>query len=51
MPIYEYECAGCARVSSHVVMGSNRKQRVTCPHCGSVRTRRVMSGEKFESTV
>ena len=43
MPIYEYECARCARVSSHVVMGSNRKPRVACPHCGSARTRRVMS--------
>ncbi len=43
MPIYEYECARCARVSSHVVLGANRKPRVACPHCGSTRTRRVMS--------
>jgi putative FmdB family regulatory protein len=42
MPIYEYECDRCARISSHVVMGANRKPRVACPHCGS-RTRRVMS--------
>jgi len=27
------------------------KPRVTCPHCGSARMRRVMSGEKFETTV
>jgi len=43
MPIYEYECARCARVSSHVVMGRKRKPRIACPHCGSARTRRVMS--------
>ena len=43
MPIYEYECARCAHVSSHVILGPNRKPRVACPHCGSARMRRVMS--------
>jgi putative FmdB family regulatory protein len=42
MPIYEYECARCARISSHVVMG-RRRARVACPDCGSARMRRVMS--------
>jgi putative FmdB family regulatory protein len=43
MPIYEYECAKCARISAHVVLGSNRRTKIECPHCGSARTRRVMS--------
>ncbi len=43
MPIYEYECARCTRVSAHVVLGRSRKLRVACPDCGSARTRRVMS--------
>lgn len=43
MPIYEYECARCGRISSHVVLGSERKNRPACEHCGSTRTRRVMS--------
>jgi putative FmdB family regulatory protein len=44
MPIFEYECARCRRVSSHVVMGSSRRrERIACPECGAVRMKRVMS--------
>ncbi len=43
MPIYEFECARCGRVSSHVMIGSERKERPACPQCGSARMRRVMS--------
>jgi putative FmdB family regulatory protein len=43
MPIFEYQCASCRRVSSHVVLGSKRKSRPACPYCASPRTRRVMS--------
>jgi putative FmdB family regulatory protein len=43
MPIYEYECAACGRVESHVVLGSRRTKRPACSHCGESRTRRVMS--------
>jgi len=43
MPIYEYECGACERIASHVLLGSKRRSRPACPHCGSVRTRRVMS--------
>ena len=44
MPIFEYECVRCERVSSHVVMGSSgRRERLKCPDCGSVRLKRVMS--------
>ena len=44
MPIFEYECARCRLISSHVVMGSSgRRERRECPECGSARMRRVMS--------
>jgi putative FmdB family regulatory protein len=43
MPIFEYECARCGRISSHVVIGSRRRERRECPGCGSARLRRVMS--------
>jgi putative FmdB family regulatory protein len=44
MPIYEYECARCARVFSHVVLGSETISRAPlCHHCKSSRTRRVLS--------
>lgn len=43
MPIFEYECGRCGRVSSQVVLGSEKRSRPACPHCGSAKTRRVMS--------
>jgi putative FmdB family regulatory protein len=43
MPIYEYECCDCERIASHVLLGSKRRSRPACPHCGSARTKRVMS--------
>jgi len=43
MPIYEYECGACERIASHVILGSRRRARPACPHCGSTKTKRVMS--------
>jgi putative FmdB family regulatory protein len=43
MPIFEYECAACGRIGSHVVLGTERARRPQCPHCRSTRTKRVMS--------
>jgi putative FmdB family regulatory protein len=43
MPIYEYECTACAKVSSHVMMGSRRRPKLACPACGAGRLKRVMS--------
>jgi len=37
MPIYEYECAACAKISSRVVMGSRRRLKLACPACGWVK--------------
>jgi putative FmdB family regulatory protein len=43
MPIYEYECTGCATVSSHVMMGPRRRASPACPACGARKLKRVMS--------
>ena len=43
MPIFEYECARCGRVNSQVILGTEKKRMPACRHCGSTRTRRVMS--------
>ncbi len=43
MPIYEYECGRCGWLGSQVVIGSERERLPACPHCGSRKTRRVMS--------
>ena len=43
MPIFEYECARCGAISSHVVMNARRRERISCPTCASPKLRRVMS--------
>jgi putative FmdB family regulatory protein len=43
MPIFEYECNRCGRISSHVVLNVKRRERLNCPKCKGVRLRRVMS--------
>jgi putative FmdB family regulatory protein len=43
MPIFEYECGDCGEIESRVVLGSERADGQPCAHCGSARTRRVMS--------
>lgn len=43
MPIYEYECAVCGRLSSQVILGSEREVPPPCAGCGAAETRRVMS--------
>lgn len=42
MPIYEYECELCKRISSFLILGS---ERLTphCRYCGSKRVRRIIS--------
>jgi putative FmdB family regulatory protein len=43
MPIFEYECAACGRVGSHVLLGKERTSRPQCQYCRSPRTKRVLS--------
>ena len=50
MPIFEYECGRCGQGSSVVVLGSEKETRPACPHCGSMKTRRVMSSFAMSSS-
>jgi putative FmdB family regulatory protein len=41
MPIYEFECEGCGKHFEELVAAG--AVDVACPHCGSTRTRRLLS--------
>ena len=43
MPIYEYECHGCRRRVSLLVLRPSAAESPACPRCGSQALSRVMS--------
>ena len=43
MPIYEYECGGCRRRVSLLVLSPSKAEAPRCPRCGSVELTRLMS--------
>lgn len=43
MPIYEYRCQKCERVSSVFVRSVKAELKPKCEHCGSMRMKRLMS--------
>ena len=43
MPIYEYECGGCRRRVSLLVLTPSRAADPRCPRCGSAELTRLMS--------
>ena len=43
MPIYEYDCGGCRRRVSLLVMAPSRAEAPRCPRCGSSELTRLMS--------
>jgi putative FmdB family regulatory protein len=43
MPIYEYVCKACGRVSSFLIRRVAEHKRPACPHCGSRKTSRAVS--------
>ncbi len=43
MPIYEYRCQECERLSSVFVRSVTAEVKAKCEHCGSTRMTRVMS--------
>jgi len=43
MPIYEYECHGCRRRVSLLVLRPSTAEAPTCPRCGSQALSRLMS--------
>lgn len=43
MPIYEYECLGCRRRVSLLVLAPSRAEAPRCPRCGSPDLSRLLS--------
>ena len=43
MPIYEFRCDDCGRVTSHFSRKADASLAASCEHCGSARTRRLVS--------
>lgn len=43
MPIYEYACRACGRVSSFLVRNLSAHRTPACPHCGATKMRRAVS--------
>jgi putative FmdB family regulatory protein len=48
MPIYEFLCGDCRRVTNHFTRKVDTELKVACEHCGSGKTARMMS--KFGRT-
>ncbi len=43
MPIYEYQCQECHRVSGFLILNLNEAFTPVCPRCGSLTLTRVLS--------
>jgi putative FmdB family regulatory protein len=43
MPIYEYECRSCRRITSALILKKEEEAAVRCTHCGGGRLTRVLS--------
>lgn len=43
MPIYEYRCSDCRRISEFLILNLNSPFAPVCPKCGSNRMERVLS--------
>jgi putative FmdB family regulatory protein len=50
MPIYEYRCEDCRRLTSQLVLKPGTVTPPTCGVCGSARTQRVLSGFAYHRT-
>ncbi len=43
MPLYEYKCEDCGRVSEVLVRNTVKQGEVACNVCGSLKTNRIIS--------
>ena len=43
MPIYEYECRSCRRITSALILKKEEEKVVRCAHCDGDRLTRVLS--------
>ena len=47
MPIYEYECEKC-KTTFETIVSINSTEDVSCKHCGSMDTRKLMSASSLK---
>jgi putative FmdB family regulatory protein len=43
MPIYEYRCEACKKISSFLLLRTTEEIEPHCKHCGNIRVARVIS--------
>jgi putative FmdB family regulatory protein len=43
MPIYEYRCVDCGKVSEILQRSLTQEERPVCAHCGSIKMERMIS--------
>ena len=43
MPIYEFRCAECGRITNYFTRKIDTDTKAPCEHCGSAKTSRMMS--------
>lgn len=43
MPIYEYQCKSCGKISEFLVGVTQRKTEIKCKHCGSRELNKIFS--------
>lgn len=50
MPLYEFECGQCGRSFDRVLTLSEvQNEKVTCPHCGSGKVRKLISSGRVRT--
>jgi putative FmdB family regulatory protein len=50
MPIYEYECQSCQRITSTLILKKKEEPEVHCAFCGGNRLTRVLSSFALHKT-
>jgi putative FmdB family regulatory protein len=51
VPVYEYGCLDCKKVSSVLVRRAGDEAARTCPKCGGSRLRKLVSGFAFHRSL
>lgn len=50
MPIYEYRCSSCRRITSVLVQGYTTPENLSCEHCGGTGLKRVISKVNYHAS-
>ena len=43
MPIYEYQCLACDKITSSLILKPEEENSVSCEHCGKHEMKRIIS--------